>query len=1018
MKRAPFQYGVVDEASGGPTYFRSIEEYTGTPEFQQALEQEFPQGISELDPDGTEEQGGFTRRSFMKVMGASIALAGATGCRRPEEKILPYAHAPEEIIPGKPQFYATSVPWNGTAVGLLIESHGGRPTKIEGNPQHTESGGGTNAFLQAMILALYDPERSQQPSMKGAPKSWDDATAALLDRTEKLRAQGGKGLAFLVEPQRSPTLHSLFAEVHKAFPAARLVEWEPYIDDGSLEGTRLLIGQSADVVYDLDRAGAILALDSDFLHTETGAIRNAQKFVSKRRLNSVADTIQNRLYVVEGQFSVTGSNADHRLRLLSRDLPGFLGLLATALVKKGADLEATFVAALAARKVTTANAKLDKFVAAVAKDLVDNKGVLVVGRAQPPAIHAAVHAINVALKAPVAFKQRPQVAGLKSGTAELAALVGEMKGGAIDTLVILGGNPVFGAPADLDFAGALGKVAASFHLADSLDDTGSKTTWHLNRAHFLEAWGDSTSAAGQFAVIQPLIAPLYNGRSDLELVARVLQPAGWQKGLDLVRAASGPLLTSKDWRKLVHDGAQADSHSTDVASSSWTTDMGKVAAAIGALPTTGTGLEVRFVPDSHAWDGRFANSGWMQEMPDQMSKITWDNAAFVSPAWAKKQGLKDGAMVNIAIEGKTVALPIFALPGTAEEQIVVPLGQGRKVVGTVGKGVGFDAFPLRTTKGLGFAAATVNATGALHELAQTQEHFAMEGRALVREANLTKFAKEPDFAKKMVKFPPLLSLFEDFKYEGHKWGMSIDLNSCIGCNACMIACQAENNIPVVGKAGVQKTREMHWIRIDRYFTVEGLAEQEDMEKHVDRLGEAKAVFQPMPCQQCENAPCEQVCPVGATTHSPEGLNDMAYNRCIGTRYCLNNCPFKVRRFNFFNYNKDIPASRQLQYNPDVTVRFRGVVEKCTYCVQRIQNAKIAVHREGKDRVADGVIVTACQQGCPTQAITFGDLNDKGSAVAKLAASPRDYRLLEELNIRPRTTYLAKITNPNPELEGA
>ncbi len=1003
MKRAPFQYGVTEE--GGAKYFRSIDEYLGTPEFQKALEEEFPQGASELDPD--DREGGFTRRSFMKVMGASVALAGATGCRRPEEKILPYAHAPESVIPGKPQFYATAVPWNGTTVGLVIESHGGRPTKIEGNPQHSESGGGTNAFLQAMVLGLYDPERSQSPSMKGAPKSWDDAIGALTDRTDKLKAQGGKGLAILAEPTRSPTRARLFGELKAAFPQARIVEWEPYFDDGSYEGTKLLTGAPADVVYDLDQAGAILSLDSDFLQTEPGAIRNSLAFVAKRRLQTGADKIQNRLYAVESQFSITGSNADHRIRLLSRDIPGFLGLVATALVQKGVQLDGALVQALAARKVTTA-AKLDKLVPALAKDLVENKGVILVGRAQPAAIHAAVHAINAALKAPVALKKAP-ASNAEQGTAALAQLVAAMKGGEVDTLLILDGNPVFTTPADLGFVEALGKVAASFHLADSVDETSAKTTWHLNRAHFLESWGDALSAAGQLSIIQPLIAPLYHGRSDLEVVARLLQPM--VKGLDLVKATHSTI-TGKDWRKLVHDGVRP------MAGEAAALDPSKVAAAVGQLPTAAAGLEVRFVPCAHTWDGRFANSGWMQEMPDPMTKITWDNAALVSPAHAKKAGWKDGDLIQITVDGKSAKLPVFQVPGTADDVIVVQLGQGRKNVGKVGKDVGFDAFPLRSTKGLYFATATVAATGAKHTLAQTQEHFAMEGRAIVREANLTKFAKDPAFAKKMVKFPPLLSLFPDYKYDGHKWGMAIDLNSCIGCNACMVACQAENNIPVVGKEGVLRTREMHWIRVDRYFVVEGMESEDEMLHHPEKMGEARAVMLPLGCQQCENAPCEQVCPVGATTHSPEGLNDMAYNRCIGTRYCINNCPFKVRRFNFFNYNKDIPASRQLQYNPDVTIRFRGVVEKCTYCVQRIQNAKIEVHRDGKDRVPDGTIQTACQQGCPTKAITFGDLNDKNSAVSKAAANPRNYLLLEELNIRPRTSYLAKITNPNPELEGA
>ncbi|MEW5853020.1 MAG: TAT-variant-translocated molybdopterin oxidoreductase [Myxococcota bacterium] len=1016
MKRAPYTYG---QDLSGKQYWRSLDELAETPEFKEALEREFPDGASELlDP--------VTRRAFMNLMGATVGLAGLTACRRPEEKILPYSKRPEDVVEGMPLYYATAMPFAGTAIGLLVESHTGRPTKIEGNPRHADSLGAANVYAQSSVLDLYDPDRLTS-SYEGKvsvenKRTAEQVKAALSARGTALKGKGGTGLAILTEAHRSPTLARQLDEVKKQLPGAKVYRWDAFSRDNVREGSRIAFGRPLDVSLALENAKVIVSVGSDFMHTEGSPVKNARAFASGRKL-AEANAEMNRLYVVESHYTVTGSNADHRLRIPARDVPAFAMALARELATAHGVNLGDVTGAVDAYKPELVE-KTGKWARAVAKDLAANRGTsaLIAGDSLPPAVHAVVAAVNHALgNAGKTVNYVKAVDESSDGVASISALVQSLKAGEVDTLLILGGNPVFTAPADLDFAAAMDKAAVSIFHGLQENETAQKAKWVVHASHYLESWGDVRALDGTASVVQPLVAPLYASFTELDVLEGLL--GGTRSSHELVRATwqaeKGGVDFEKNWRRALHDGLFAGTAYAPEAVEAKPADV--AAAARALVVQKADGLEVTFHPDSHAWDGKYANNGWLQEMPDPMTKLTWDNAAFISKATADANGLRSGDVVTLSLKGGgSLTIPVLIAPGQADDSVALTVGQGRKVVGGVGKGVGFDAYGLRKTTGMSVVqGASLSKTGGRHDLAQTQTHHVMEGRPLVRETTLEKYRQTPNFAQTMVQHPPLLSLFDDFKYEGHKWGMVIDLTSCIGCNACMVACQAENNIPLVGKKGVLMSREMHWIRVDRYYEGD--------------IGDPHAVFQPLPCQQCENAPCEQVCPVAATTHSSEGLNDMVYNRCIGTRYCANNCPYKVRRFNFFNYSTDNitnpkelgkgpevnwSTTREMQFNPNVTVRARGVMEKCTYCVQRIQEAKIAAKREQQERVKDGAVVTACAQTCPTEAIIFGDLNDKGSRVAKHAASPRDYGILAELNTRPRTTYQAKIRNPNKELEQA
>ena len=974
------------------TYWRSLAQLQDSREYRDALEREFPEGASEL-PDG------ITRRDMMMLLGASLSLAGLAGCRRPVEEIVPYVTAPEDTLPGIPRRYATTMPFHRSAYGLIVESHEGRPTKIEGNPAHPSTRGASSARVQASILGLYDPDRSQTVALKGEPKSWKDFVAAWLQLSKLHDADDGAGLAVLTESHASPTLARLGSDLHDRFSKMRWATYDAVSDENRLAGLRQVTGRDVDLVLRFDRAAVILALDADPLLIDPEAIRHARGFADGRRTAAAGGTMS-RLYAVEGVYSLTGAMADHRLRLESRQIGAFVAALAARLGAPGANQAAADLPGVDRR-----------WIDAVATDLEAHRGagLIVAGERQPAAVHAAVCALNAHLanagKTVTYYETKD--AALPS-VSSLTTLVSAMKAGTVQTLVILGGNPVFDAPADLDFAAAMAKVPHTIALGHSVDETSDNAEWHIPRAHYLESWGDARAAGGTLSIVQPLILPLFGGKTPIEVLG-LMHSGQDNPGYDLVRETWNDILGEtnfdKAWNRVLHDGVHAGSELPEVT----TEAKAEHVAALGRA-TEGSGLEIVFLPSPSLHDGRFANDAWLQELPDPLTKLTWDNPGLVSPKTAATLGVANYDVVKLEYAGRSLELPIWIQPGMAESVVAVTLGYGRKRAGRVGSGVGVDAFTLRASKAAGFdSGVTMTRTGRTYPLSATQNHGSMEGRPLVRESTLAELGapKKEEVPGRLGVFQEdakLFSLFKEHTYEkGHQWGMTIDLNACIGCNACMTACQSENNVPVVGKKQVANGREMHWVRVDRYFSGDGTENPE-------------VVFQPVPCMQCEDAPCEQVCPVAATVHDSQGLNVMVYNRCIGTRYCSNNCPYKVRRFNFFNLTKDTPEILKLAMNPDVTVRARGVMEKCTYCTQRINRAKIDAKLAGRD-IRDGDIQTACQQACPASAIEFGDIRDQSSRVAKAKADPRNYALLDELNTRPRTTYLAKVRNPNPALEG-
>jgi molybdopterin-containing oxidoreductase family iron-sulfur binding subunit len=1002
--------------SRGRDYWRSLEAVSETPEFKEFLHREFPQNASEwLDPVG--------RRGFLKLMGASLTLAGVTACtRQPEEAILPYVRQPEEIVPGKPLFYATAMPFAGAGMGLLVESHEGRPTKIEGNPDHPTSRGATDVFAQAAILNLYDPDRSQTLTHLGEIRTFDAFVNALKEVVAAQQGSKGVGLRILSETVVSPTLNAQIDELLGRLPQAKWVQWEPFGRHNAREGSRLAFGEYVDAQYAIEKADVVLSLDADFLCSGGSGLKHARAFASRRRVEgNKAEFI--RLYAVESSPTNTGSKADHRLPLR----PSEIEHLARAVAAQ------VGVAAAGSASVPEA---AQNWVAVLVKDLQAARGrsLVIAGDTQPPVVHALAHAMNEALGnvgATVTYTQtaeaRPsnQLEGLKE-------LVGEMNAGTVSFLLVLGGNPVYTAPADLKFAEALEKVALRAHVGLHHDETAALCHWHVPEAHFLESWSDVRASDGTVSIVQPLIAPLYGGRSFHEVVA-ALSESGPRPAYDLVRAfwngegvaprqpvaaaapagrgAAVPQATpqggqagsatstfDRQWKRWLHDGVMANTAFTPKP----------VSVQANGIPAVGSpsagGIDVVFLPDPSVYDGRFANNAWLQELPKSLTKLTWDNAALIGPATAERLELVSGDLVELSQGGRSLRIPVWIAPGHAPDTLTLHAGYGRERAGRVGNGTGFNVYPLRTTAAPHILSGVqLAATGDSYELASTQDHWSLEGRNIVRVGTKEQFESDPDFAKKMEHLPlsGITMLKQEYRYDGYAWGMAIDQNVCTGCNSCVVACQAENNVPVVGKAQVLNGREMHWLRVDRYYT--GDLENPD------------TYHQPMPCQQCESAPCEVVCPVSATTHSDEGLNDMVYNRCVGTRYCSNNCPYKVRRFNFLLYSDWNTQSLWPLRNPDVSVRSRGVMEKCTYCVQRINHARVAAKLEDR-QIRDGEVLTACQSACPTEAIVFGNINDPDSRVSQLKQSPLNYPLLAELNTRPRTTYLAVVRNPNTELE--
>ncbi|MHC4891838.1 MAG: TAT-variant-translocated molybdopterin oxidoreductase [Planctomycetota bacterium] len=1070
-------------------YWRSLDELERTEEFREFAAREFPEGADSID--------GVDRRRFLQLMGASTALAGASSCRWEKTEILPFVERPEGRVPGVPVHYATAMELGGAAQALLVTSYEGRPIKVEGNPDAGTSKGAATTQAQATILELYDPDRSQVVLSNGEESSWEAFDAWMGEELTRLDAVRGSGLAVLAEASASPTVLRLMGAINRRFPDARLVQYDAAQRENERAGARLAYGRPVRTHYRLDGAKVIASFDSDLLDSHPEQLRHSRGFADGRKPEAGE---MNRLYAVESRFSTTGSLADHRLPVRSESVGVVLAALEAALVAKGLAVPASWGTAstVPAGSLTDAE-RTQKFVAALADDLYEHQGqcLVAVGPQQSPEVHALAHRVNTILGAvgkTVLLTDDPL--GERSvGFDALAGLTADMRDGKVGTLIVIGGNPAYAAPADVDFAGALSGVESLVRLGLYEDETSLGAKWHLPMAHFFESWGDARAWDGTVCLTQPLIRPLYDGRSPIEMLADVAGETYAESG-ELVRATAADA-DEKAWRRQLHDGFDEGSRFAAI------TPAGRAipepnfsATAVQAGMPAEDQLELLLYPDPKLIDGRFANSGWLQELPEFMTKLTWDNAALIGPATAKALGIRNEDLVTLTIGGRELVCAAYIMPGQAAGSVALALGYGRTEAGHVGgltsadvPTVGFNSYRLLSSAGYAQSGLSVKRAGGSYRLASTQDHHQIDptGAAerearideLVRHQTVAQYEEHPDAMQEPllgVHYPKLQSLWKEFEYDGNKWGMSIDLSTCTGCNACVVACQSENNIPVVGKEQVLNNREMHWIRIDRYFEtgvvdeveytgghhgddhggghgddhgddhasvgtpnlatqaagLVGLAEDDHGDEgHADGehgtpprphgiLDEEnpRVHRQPVGCIQCEMAPCEQVCPVAATVHSDEGLNAMVYNRCIGTRYCSNNCPVKVRRFNFFNYHKDLKkeenAVKKLSFNPEVTVRARGVMEKCTYCVQRIEKVKIEA-RNAKRPIADGEIVTACQQTCPADAIAFGDLNDPESRVKRDHDLSRSYDLLAYLNIKPRTAYLARITNPNPAL---
>jgi len=931
-------------------------------------------------------------------MGASLGLAGltsATGCvRLPLEPIVPYVRQPEGVIPGRPMYYATASTLGGYASPLLVESHLGRPTKVEGNDLHPASLGGTDIFAQASLLGLYDPDRSQTIMSMGDVRSWGAFLSAIRGPLSAQKALQGAGIRILTPTISSPTLADQLRNFLKIYPQAKWHVYEPINRDNVLEGAKLAFGQPVETRYDFSKADVIVSLDADFLYAGfPGNTRYIRDFAKRRNPDSGN---MNRLYVIESTPTSTGAKADHRLPMRASTIEAFARVLAY-----NGEISAEY----------------ERFIKALVADLEAHQGssVVLVGDHQPPVVHGIACYINQLHNnvGKTVFYSDLVNANPINQIDSLKDLVADMNGGKVDLLVILGGNPAYDAPADLNFPDALksGKTPLRVHYGLYQNETAELCQWHVNATHELEAWGDARAYDGTASIIQPLIAPLYNGKSPIEFVA-LLSGQADATGYDLTRAYWQKQHTGADfeqfWRKSLHDGWLEGTAFTTRTVSAKAENI-NVQYPAYAEEKSSNAIELNIRRDSTIYDGQFSNNGWLQELPKPMNKLTWDNAIQIGPAMAKRLNLATEDVVELELNGKKVTGPVWIQAGHPDNSVTITLGYGRKRAGRVGTAQGFDAYALRTTAAPWIATGVkIRKTGDTYKLASTQGMQSMDTpdgahRPLVRETTLEEYKKEPNFAQE--EEPPKdLTLYQPYPYdkEDYAWGMSIDLNSCVGCNNCMLACQSENNIAVVGKEQVVIGRHMHWIRVDAYY-------QGDRDN-------PKAFFQPVPCMQCENAPCEVVCPVGATNHTTEGLNDMVYNRCVGTRYCSNNCPYKVRRFNFLLFQDWETPQYKMMRNPDVSVRSRGVMEKCTYCVQRINEHRIDAEREDR-KINDAELQTACQQSCPAGAIIFGNINDPNSKVSKLKAQSRNYSLLGELNTRPRTTYLAEIRNPNPELKG-
>ncbi|MCY7346618.1 MAG: TAT-variant-translocated molybdopterin oxidoreductase [Pyrinomonadaceae bacterium] len=1061
----------------GKEYWRSVEEFVDAPEFGEFVKHEYPQHAEEWED-------GLSRRNFIKVMGASLALAGLSGCViQPAEQIVPYVIQPEEIIPGKPLYYATAMSLGGEATGLLAKSNEGRPTKIEGNPAHPQSLGATDILAQASLLDMYDPDRSQEILERGNPTTWQNFIKQIRARIDENRVDGGAGVRFLSETVTSPTLIAQMRQVLSELPNARWYQYEPINQDNEIAGAKMSFGAPAKPIYKFDQATRVLSLDKDIFSDFN--VRYIKDF-NKSRVYSEEKTDINRLYAVETTMSLTGAKADHRLAVKPSQMPEIVKAMAAAIGVAGAT------------STYTENAQ---WIQAMAKDLQANRGksIVIVGDNQPPMIHALANAMNSALGnvgTTVTYVEPFQPFADVLQIDQLRRLVQEIDNGAVKMLTIIGGNPVYNTPFDLKLnAERLNKIPFRVHLGRYNDETGELCHWHIAEKHFLEMWSDTRAYDGTVAIVQPLIQPLYDGKSAHELTQLFVRENYDKTDFDIVKenwrkqgfagapralattanannqtptgsnqaqlnnnqsrtqnstqnqspatinaapmaaspqnqaanptgGSTNPTATKSfddAWRKAVHDGIVPN---TAAIAKSFSVSSGFMNQPIAPASSE---LEISILPDPCVYDGRFTNNGWLQELPNPLTKITWDNVALVSPRTAKRLlinqsmdeseyvGGEQGStfintkggnlfsdLVTMKMNGAEVGkpVPMWIAPGQPDDVITIYMGYGRTRAGRVGTDIGYNAFNVQRSDAMYFGVGEVAKTGEQSAIASTQIHFNMEGRDILRVWDLEQFNSNPTkIGHQEDHYPD--SMYPRYEYTGNKWGMTVDLNSCVGCNACVVACQSENNIPVVGREQIERSREMHWMRIDTYY---GGEVENPSGPH----------FQPMLCQQCELAPCETVCPVHATVHSAEGLNDMVYNRCVGTRYCSNNCPYKVRRFNFLLYQDWNTPQYKLMRNPEVTVRSRGVMEKCTYCTQRIASARIEAEKDRR-RVRDGEILTACQSVCPADAIVFGDLNDPNSQVAKLKKDHRNYNVLNELNTQPRTTYLASLKNQNKEM---
>ncbi|MGI8891652.1 MAG: TAT-variant-translocated molybdopterin oxidoreductase [Chthoniobacterales bacterium] len=965
--------------------WRSLEELAATQEFEEMLHREFPRGASEWTND-------LHRREFLRLMGASVALAGLGACtKQPIEKIVPYVDRPEEVIPGKPLHFATATTFAGYAQGLVVTSHEGRPTKIEGNPEHPASLGATSIWAQADLLDLYDPDRAKTLTNGDSVSTLDNFLGALNQVLNLQAAGSGAGLRFLTQTITSPTLAAQFETIQAKFPGAKWHQWEPLTRD-ALRGSDP--SGAMEALYDFSKAKVIVALDSDFLSQHPAALRHARDFAAGRRVTVAQNAKMSRFYAAEPTPSITGSNADHRLSIAGHQIAPLAAALAALIGAGGGGSDIP--------------PEANNWLWAAAQDLRANAGasIVIAGETQPAAVHGLVAQINASLGNVGATIQ--QTASVVSNPVHqidsLIELLDAMRGGQVELLVVLGGNPVYDAPVDLDFASALEKVKLRIHHSLFANETSALCQWHLPAAHFLESWSDLRAYDGTVTIVQPLVQPLYDSVSTHQLLDAFVHPSP-RSSYDLVRATwqngkSGDAFDSQ-WRTVLSNGL-----TQGVGGNAKKNLAPSTPSLVSQAITPATGLELVFRADPAVLDGCYANNAWLQELPKPFSKITWDNAALVSPALAQREKLENGDYIELRFRGRKLNAPIWILPGQAGNSVTLHLGYGRQRAGRIGTNKGYNAYALRTSDALWQATGlTIRKTGRQLKFATTQNHFTIEGRHMYRAGTLAEFIREPRFAAEMAETPAheeTLYHPDEFKNSGYAWGMAIDLNTCIGCNACTIACQAENNIPVVGKAQVLAGREMHWIRIDTYYA----GQPNEPEFH----------HQPVPCMHCEHAPCELVCPVAATMTDNEGLNVQVYNRCVGTRYCSNNCPYKVRRFNFFEYNGALSPSEQLAKNPDVTVRCRGVMEKCTYCLQRINAARITAQLARRP-IRDGEITPACAQVCPAEAIVFGDIHDPNSRVSQAKRRALDYGMLAELNTRPRTSYAARLRNLNPQVKG-